>query len=772
MNTAISVAITVIFFVCIVIGFIRGFFKGAIKSVIDVGVALLCAILALPITKGITRILVSSDVLNNVANKLMEILPSGAVSYVDEVKNYLASESTGEATKEILELVASLPTILLSPIVYLIVFVVLCVIGFIIASLIKLLACPKPKKLGWKILGGALSAGAYIVVFAVLLVPVIGYSNFAGNTAEHCIELVEAYEEKEGENVPSEAKTLSSDTDSQEKSTKEKIDLSGLKSPLNIVQEFTEPINDNFISKMVYALGGRGTFENLTTTKVARVKLNLQREVDGLIDISGAAICFLDTEPKYYDSTQSDAVSDINSALERSEYLPLLLSKIISFVSNEYYQGNDVFGIEKPDLGEDFNPTLDRVLFVLKDTDSNDIRKDIKTISNIANGALETGLIDEVTSEEIDVWKIIENEELLEIIFVELYDNERTRNMIPYVTSAITNYMYDLYDDINDTETEKDEFDYSKYNEYQLRQEAVYISSAIEEIHAFLDTIVLSEEEFDPKEAIMTANFGALGRGLENLRQSIFTERLFKLLLHAVLRSEAITELGIVDPILIKNAEKEDSDLEGMLVARQNVMRLAIAIQEKEDSAQTRDLMEQVIEKLIAGDDESLGSIVTKDNLISLGMKESDAESIEGIVGSMLEGANDCEFESETEQKEEIKKTEEIITAVGNTVLDKKAENMFDVSSDTTSATGMSAQEFVDSIIDSKLTSAMIQGASDGEDGETVKDPYKIQKELSDADKEAISEAINNDYASEDATDEQRKTLESLANIFGITINE
>ncbi|MBR2943590.1 MAG: CvpA family protein [Clostridia bacterium] len=771
MNTAISVAITVIFFACIVIGFVRGFFKGAIKSVVDVGVALLCAILALPITKGITRILVSSDILNKVANKLMEILPSGAVTYVDYVKDYLAGESTGEATKEILELIASLPTILLSPIVYLIVFVVLCVIGFIIASLIKLLACPKPKKLGWKILGGALSAGAYIVVFAVLLVPVIGYSNFAGNTAEHCIEVVEAYEEKEDENARAEAKMLSSDA-SQDEPTKEKIDLSGLKSPLNAVQKFTEPINDNFISKMVYALGGRGTFENLTTTKVARVKLNLQKEIDGLIDISGAAVCFIGTEPKYYDSEQSDAVSDINSALERSEYLPLLLSKAISFVANEYYQGNDVFGIEKPDFGEDFNPTFDRVLFVLKDTDSSDIRKDIKTISKIANGALETGLIGEVTSEEIDVWKIVENEELLEIILVELYNNERTRNMIPYVTSAITNYMYDLYDDINDTETQKDEFDYSKYNEYQLRQEAAYISSAIEEIHSFLDTINVSEEEFDPKEVIMTADFGALGRGLENLRQSIFTERLFKLLLHAVLRSEAITELGIVDPILIKNAEEEDSDLEGMLVARQNVMKLAIAIQEKEDSAQTRDLMEQVIEKLIAGDDESLSSIVTKDNLISLGMKESEAESIEGIVGSMLEGANNCEFESEAEQKEEIKKTEEIISAVGNTVLDKKAENMFDVGSDTTSATGMSAQEFVDSIIDSKLTSAMIQGASNGEDGETVDDPYKIQKELSYADKESISEAINNDYASEDTTDEQRKTLESLANIFGVTIEE
>jgi hypothetical protein len=243
-------------------------------------------------------------------------------------------------------------------------------------------------------------------------------------------------------------------------------------------------------------------------------------------------------------------------------------------------------------------------------------------------------------------------------------------------------------------------------------------------------------------------------------------------LLHAVLRSEAITELGIVDPILIKNAEKEDSDLEGMLVARQNVMRLAIAIQGKEDSAQTRDLMEQVIEKLIAGDDESLGSIVNKDNLTSLGMKEKDAESIEGIVGSILDGANDCEFETEEERIEEVEKAEEIISAVGNTVLDKTEDNMFKAEGNETSTTDMTAQDFVDSVLDSKLTSSMVQNASKGENGETVNDPYKIQRELSDADKLEISQAINNKYASEDVTDEERATLESLANIFGITIEK
>ena len=153
-------------------------------------------------------------------------------------------------------------------------------------------------------------------------------------------------------------------------------------------------------------------------------------------------------------------------------------------------------------------------------------------------------------------------------------------------------------------------------------------------------------------------------------------------------------------------------------------------------------------------------------------MKEKDAESIEGIVGSILEGANDCEFETEEERVQEVEKAEEIISAVGNTVLDKTEDNMFKTEENESSTTDMSAQDFVDSVLDSKLTSSMVQNASKGENGEIVNDPYKIQRELSDADKVEISQAINNTYASQDITEEERATLESLANIFGITIEK
>ena len=790
--SAISTIVIVAFFVCLVIGLVRGFFKGAIKSAVDLGGVLLSAILALPITKGLTALLVSSNALNAIASKLLEMLPSEAGAYVETVKSYLADETTKGFVTDIIELIVSLPTILLSPIVFILVFLILGAIFGIVATILKLLVCPKTKGLGWRILGSVVGAFTYVVTFAIILIPVTGYSNFVGDTSAHIIEVIEANEQNEKEEpkkeIPSDTEgdtvaTLSeepeenddmssSEADGEENSEttedKKKLDI---KPVLNSIIEYTTPLQENFVSKTVYILGGKGIFNSLTTNRVDGIEIALQAEVNGIVDLCDSALKFVDVQPKNYSSEQSEALNNINESLESSEYLPLLLSKVISFVSAEYYKGNDVFGIEKPDLGEDFNPTLDKVLLVLMDTDSNDIRKDIKTISNIANGALETGIIGEVTSEEIDVWKIVENEDMIEIILVELYKNTRTRNAIPYVTSALTNYIYEMYNDINETAKDPGKFDYSHYNEAQLTVEAAYIAGAVREIHSFLANTDLGEN-FDPKDVIMNSDMGALGRGLENLREGIFTERAFEILLHAILRSEAITETGIVDSVLITSAEKENADLEGMLVARQNIMKLAIVIQEKQDKEQTKELMDSVIESIISGEDESLGSIVNKDNLTSLGMKEKDAESIEGIVGSMLDGANDCEFETEEEKTVEIEKTEEIISAVGNTVLDKTEDNMFKTEDNETSTTDMSAQDFVDSVLDSKLTSSMVQNASKDENGETVNDPYKIQKELSDTDKVEISQAINNTYTNEDLTDEERATLESLANIFGVTIEK
>ena len=130
------------------------------------------------------------------------------------------------------------------------------------------------------------------------------------------------------------------------------------------------------------------------------------------------------------------------------------------------------------------------------------------------------------------------------------------------------------------------------------------------------------------------------------------------------------------------------------------------------------------------------------------------------------------QFENDEEKQAEIEKTETIISAVSNTVLDKTEDNMFTTADNETSTSNMTAEEFVNTVTESKLTSSMIQNAVIDENGEAKDDPYKIQSQISAADKQEITQAINNSYANEDTTDEQKATLDALASIFGVTIEQ
>ena len=796
----ISVIISVAFLVALAIGFFRGFFKGALKSIIDAFLGGLALALSFPITKIIMGMLVNSRVLSFVANIIMDALPSGDSSYVEAIKGYMSSEETGALVTESLELISALPTIFVAPLIFIVVFVVLAFVLFGMGFFIKIFVNIEKQRVGGRIFGAVLSALTYVIVITAFIIPINGYINMVNDTAVHILEVVEESElpnnggenEETNDNAPIENggiiitsskeiieedgidKTpVEGEAENNSNNNKSKLDISAIKPILEEIIEYTNCSKDSPVLSIISSFGGKKIFNSLTTAKTSSADICLEKELNGLIDLYGVALKFANTNPKEYGDVQAEATREANDIISSSDYLPELVSRIVSFVTGELYAGRDVFGLEKPNLGEDFNPALDRALRVLKDTDADDIRKDLITISSIASEAIESGVISEATADEVDVLKFIENKELIEVIFVELYKNSRTRNLIPYVTSYITDYIYTLYDDINDTSTEIPGFDYTQYNEERMYEEATYVINTIEEVRAFISTIDASGEELDPRQIIISGDFAALGRGLENMRDSIFTDRIFKIVIYAVLHSELAEQLAIVDEQLIENANNENTDLEAMLVSRQNIMKLAISIQDMENREQTNLLIDNVIESLINEDTSALTAIVSKDNLEIMGMNSKQAESIESIVGSMVNGAAGFDFESDEEKQEEIKKTEEIIFAIGNTVLDEEREHhhMFDQGDGIGSTTEMTAQNFVDQIVDSKLTSSMVQSAVKDKNGDAIDNPYNLQGEISQDDITQIENALNNSYTKDDVTEDQKKTIEALASIFGITLN-
>ncbi len=730
----ISLAITIIFFVFVAFGFLFGYLKGAMKSFVDVVAALSCVILSVPITKLLVNIFLSPVTIKIILGRVAMMLPPDAVETIRQAQDLLTNEGTKEATSDMVRLVAAMPVIIITPIIFMLVFAALALYLYIVALFVKIFACKKTEKTKmqrYKLLGGGLGAIAVGTVLTMFLTPIWGYSDLVTNVVEHFEESsLEVAEEPEVEET------------------------------LDTIKSYTKTVNGNVFPAVSYNLGGRLMFKSLTTIKVDKTKINLQNEVMSLVELAGAANDLSNDELEEYGPKQVAAINKMNETLEKSEYLPLVASSTISFVSTEYSKGHKVFGVAKPDFGESFNPTFDRIINVTKDTSPDDVRKDVRMVSNILIHAIEN----EIFAEEFDIWAIFENPEFLGETFIEIYKNDRTSNAIPYIADFITNYTYEIYNDINETNKEPEEFDYSHYNEDELREEAESISNMAKDLHAFF-TSAEFEEETEYKTVINEANFAALGRALQFMRDGMLTNRMFDIMFYAFLRSEAASNTGLVDDVLMEKALQDDANLELLFSSRQNVLKLALAIQENKPAEERKELIHSVVEDILLRD-ESTSAFISRDNLITIGMSEKEADSIDAIVNSMVDGAHECEFESEEEKAIEVEKTEVIIDAVSNTVLVESDNTMFKVGDDDESTTNMSAKEFVDSVLDSRLSMAMINNAVVNEDGEVIEDPYMIHSALSDSDRNEITNALNESYAKEDLTEEERQALDSLSIIF------
>lgn len=743
----ISLIVTIVALIMAAIGFLRGFFKGIIRSAVDIIFVIVGIVVSLIITNSIVSAIMRPDTMTYIMNEIQNGLPDGASNeYIGYLQEYIQS---GQISVEMFSSVMVLPVIIIGPFLFMLVYALVGIILKIPKLILEALVCPKGKETVSRVTGGIVGALRYVAVFMVFILPLIGYMNFVTEAVEYARAEPNEQVQPANEPVAPEKNAGSTGTDEQDSSTQEII-------------TFVETINDNFFLSATYTLGGKMMFNSLTCASVGEVEISLEKEVKGIIDVYKAADGLTGTPISEYGSEQTEALDKVSLALSDSEYLPLLLSNVISFVSTEWLESGHVMGFEKVDLGDSFNPTLDRVLNVTKNTSSSDVKKDIETIKELINHSVEQGLFEEMAKgEDKDIWKILENSEFLEGYFTILYDNERTRGAIPYLSNATINYICRLYDDINGTVTIPKHMDRDKYTKESLSQEAEYISSAVRDIRRFIKSANFND---DAKSIIINGNFEALGRGFESLRSSLFIGNSYDVLFYAILHSKKCQELGIVDDDFITKATEPDSDLDGMLVARQNLMKLAIALHDDPASEKTNALVHSAVEAMLTDDADSIRAIITEENLKSLGIQVSSTSSLTTIMDSMLEAAQNNEYASEEEKKKEVELTENVVTAITSTAFNGSGDNMFKTGDDTSSTSNMSSDEFVDSILSSKLSSSMVKNAASNEEN----DPYNVQSKMTDSDRIQMASTITEKYSNPATTDEERETLIAIATVFGI----
>ena len=730
-STGILIAVAVI----AVFGFLRGFFKGTFRSLMDIAFLALNIILSLIIASIIAKNIVNVEIF---AEYLPKIAPTLGISdeLVNEVNTYLTSPELASTSAKLL---IALMSIIVMPLVFMVVYIVLGIILFIPKIIIQLVLFSKSKGIGLRLGGGAIGLVTKVVGFAVLIIPLVGYLNYAKNT----LDLINDNEEQPRVEV-------------------------------GVVGEYIDGIAETPVIRTVYAFGGEALFNKLTTSKIDGITVSLRNETKCGVEIYKEIDHFKGVAPEDYGKEQTDSIGRIETIINDAEFVPALVANTLSYVATEWNNGNKVFGFEKPVIGTELQSALDAIIRVLSGTTTDTFKADVCTVAEIFVCAIDDGMIKAALKEDGDILYVLENTDFISHVLVELHKNDRMRVILPYVTNGIVNYIYGIYDEVNGTTTEKHEMiDINSLSEEKVKQEGQILSDVVVDVDIFLKSIEGKLDGENIIDLLKYGDFGALGRAFNGIKKSYLFCDIYEFLLKTVLESKGCSQLGILDEQFIKNALSHDSDMEMMLVARQKVALIVISMYEDED-IDYDDAISMLISNVASGDAESIKSIVSEENLQGLGIGKQSAHTISGLLTSMINSIQNDEVEITEEEKEkESESAGKIVLAVNSAIGNNGSEkNVFIPSdeTDTTEATSnMTASEFVSTTLDSKLVSSMVVEATKDEDGNEVDDPYNIKSHLSENDKKELENALAEEYSKTDENDEERKEkIAAIAHIFGI----
>ena len=759
------------FAVLFLFGFLRGYRKGLWKSLTDLGFVIVCLFLSILISKGITNALIDIEKMAEMLEKLKTSMPDLA-STLDSVMEYINSVKDNPG---MVSAILAIPAALITPIIFILVHILLGVI-IKIPKLILQKVLFGPNK-GERYRGGNRLIGAFVgglrnaLFVIILIVPIIGYATLAADTLG-TIESIEASapvgavsDTNNGENVKT---PLSTSTESS----------SGIGS---IKADYLDPIVESPAVKAINSMGGGAIFTSLTTKKVDDTKISLTVEVDCFARLYANAEAFMGAELADYGDAQISSIENIKAILNEAELVPYILSEVISFASDSWLNGKAVFGMEKINVGEDYQDAFDNLLLTLSNTDKDTIRSDFETVANLVEICIDEKLFAELGKEEGSVMSVIENEEFLVKIFSEIYKNERTRPAIGFISNTIVGIIYDIYDEINETETPKpDKLDVSGLTALEVENEAKLLSDVVVSLNVFLESI----EDLDPEDdnaLIKAANLAILGRALDNLKASIMLGDASDFLIVAMLKSEAVADLGFVNQDFINQISKEGVSLENTLASAQKLAIMALSLS---GSGITEDNYNEAIKFMMTEMSpetaDTIKSVLTEDVLSDFGLSAEESSTISNTIGSVIDGMVSISESTKDMTDEEIQQEIDAVTTLVGVMKDAASsaaegnvntDNIFGAEGD--SVTGVTTEELIDTVVSSQIVSDAIKNASKDEDDNVVEDPFGVAGTLSESDKSAAEDAIKDYYANNStgdaASDEELKnTLDSLANILGM----
>ncbi|MBQ2807254.1 MAG: hypothetical protein IJF08_09405 [Clostridia bacterium] len=357
----ISIAVTVLLVVLGLIFVLRGLRRGWVKALMTTGNLVLSAFLACFLSRDFTTI--SRDY---VYPLFLWFTGLFGLSLEERLADF----------EEILALMPLFVGVIITPLLFLVFFAIFrAIIGFVLMFFHRskkktvneegeTVRVKRHVSLVSRLIGGAIGMLNAALLLAILLLPVSGYTNLICNVRDAYFE------------------SLATSEYSREGTTPHEIVYFA-------VQDYVDPITENWFIKASYGTLGRPMFTHMTKTVYHESELGLENEAIVATKLIKETVDFTSADFKGMTAQRVEKLHTIVDTLGDSVLMPELMASLISELCDNWANGEALYGIDRPALGELLDPTFDVLLDLLATLDRHTLVADLETLTDILDMLVE-----------------------------------------------------------------------------------------------------------------------------------------------------------------------------------------------------------------------------------------------------------------------------------------------------------------------------------------------------------------------------------------------
>ncbi len=295
-------------------------------------------------------------------------------------------------------------------------------------------------------------------------------------------------------------------------------------------------------------------------------------------------------------------------------------------------------------------------------------------------------------------------------------------------------------------------------------------------ICASLSVMLEHVTDSDMDTAVMIRDFGPL---LDSFAESkTVGDNVTKKLLTSTMQSKTIRDslgMTMLDATETARSIADSSDKESYAMLMQSLSNTVRVFEKTSDSSDATEEISTLMKDITPESAKVLQTITTPNVVKNYGVKDKSAEPVSDLVSDIFGNMSDAKNDPDDPMSDEQYEKESIAVNDMMNIAMSASKNSSKSTFGEDSATGITATEYVNRMLNSKIMSKTLVENVYGENDEPATDPLATEKELTEAERTELTDALNNKWenAPEDPEEraEYQKILVSIAAIVNLQIS-